>query len=249
MVLFKRLNIFQRFKQYLMIQTREAFSPTLCLSCHKNFTVSERPICVDCLASLPRTEQGKIRQNGLEEVFRPLNEKYVKPRFIRGATFCHYHLSEEFRRLLLEAKFFGKPQIDFQLAEVMAKEFLPYGFWEGIDAIIPIPLHPNRMRERLYNQSMYIARGIQEVTKIPIWDYALVRIKDNPKQSTQPFENRHTNTEGIFEIPFPALLKNQTILLVDDIITSGATITSAMKTLFTVQGCKVVVVALAWAQK
>lgn len=249
MVYFRSPNVFQRFWRYVSTQIRDMFVPTMCVDCHHNPTDLDRPICDECIRTLPRTEHGRVRLNGIESLFRGINEDYVGIRFLRGAAFGFYHVHEDFRELLITAKFFGTPQIDFQLGEVMAKEYLPYGFWKGIDAIVPIPLHPSRLQERGYNQSLYIARGIQEVTKIPIWEHALVRVKNNPKQSTLPFDSRHENVKGIFMVLWPDLIRDKTLLIVDDIITSGATITSALKTLFMVHGCKAVVASLAWAQK
>lgn len=249
MVCFRQRNVLERVWHYIGVQIRDTLVPTMCVDCHRNPTELERPICEECLHTLPRTEHGKVRLNGLECLFRGINEDYVGTRFLRGAAFGFYHVREDFRELLISAKFFGIPQIDFQLGEVMAREYLPYNFWRGIDAIVPIPLHPLRLQERGYNQSLYIARGIQEVTKLPIWEHALLRVKNNPKQSTLPFESRHENVKDIFTVPFPEMVRNKTVLVVDDIITSGATVTSALKSLFTVHNCRAVVVALAWAQK
>ncbi len=220
--------------------------PAVCPHCRQVVTTFEEPICEDCLASLPRTDHAYKRQNEVEELFLKYNERYKQPKFILGGAFCYYG-KNNFRDLVHSAKFFHRPQINSQLAAMLAQEYAPYGFFDDIDMIFPIPLHPKRLKERGYNQTLYIAEGIHQVTQIPIATQYLYRTINNPKQSQQNYEERGKNVEGIFAVHFPEQLKNKHILLLDDVITSGSTIDSALQVLFPIRDCKVSVLALACA--
>lgn len=134
-------------------------------------------------------------------------------------------------RLLDAIKYQHQPQLAVELGKMMAQELIATDFFEGIDALQAIPLHPNRERKRGYNQSELIAQGISSITGLPIVHYVR-RIIDNPSQTLLQHNERRANVTGIFEATFSNKKAKDTndlrkeplhILLIDDVITTGAT--------------------------
>ena len=109
------------------------------------------------------------------------------------------------------------------LGRQAALEFQYADFFDGIDIIIPVPLHLKRLRERGYNQSEYIARGISDVTGIPIDTTHVVRSRNTPKQALQKGDERKQNVSEAFTVNHPEQMYHKHILLVDDLITTGET--------------------------
>jgi ComF family protein len=118
---------------------------------------------------------------------------------------------------------------------------------EDIDLLVPIPLHPRRLRERGFNQAEWICKGLNDVLKIPIDTQHLVRLRNNPHQSRSQFDKREKNVQDLFAIRYPEEWKNKHILLVDDVITSGSTMMGCMKQTTPIRGCRISVFALGWA--
>ena len=141
-------------------------------------------------------------------------------------------------------KYADQPLIGQQLGYLAAVDFQCADFWEDIDVIIPVPLHPGRMRERGYNQSEYIARGICSVTGIPIDTQHVRRVKNTPKQALQTGEGRRHNVVDAFEVNHPEQLYGKHILVVDDLITTGETMRSCLKAMRKIRGAKFTVFAL-----
>ena len=117
-------------------------------------------------------------------------------------------------------------------------------FFDEIDVIIPVPLHPKRFRERGFNQSEWICRGLTDVTKIPTDTTHLIRILNNDQQALSAGNDRQKNVKGIFAVVNSRDLYGKHILLVDDIITSGATLLACMDALKSVRGRRISVFAL-----
>ena len=125
-------------------------------------------ICETCIRQLPRTEQGSQRQNSTEYVLAGEVEDFVNRMKVmhldRAAAFLHYEKEHPIQRAIHKMKYADQPMIGYQLGKQAAIEMQYADFFDGIDLIIPLPLHPKRLRSRGYNQSDFIARGISEVT-------------------------------------------------------------------------------------
>lgn len=211
--------------------------PHTCPICGKVIE-DDKIFCHSCLQSLPRTEQAIIRDNMTEELFRDIRS------FVRGAAFLHFRKDDITQELTHLFKYGNRPDIATALTEEAIGDLLAADFFDEIDIIMPIPLHPRRLRERGYNQSEYIARALGKATGIPVDCSHLVRKVNNPKQATKNASERIENVKDIFEVRYPEDLYHKHVLLVDDIITTGSTLRSCMKTLRACRSCKVSVFAL-----
>ena len=209
----------------------DLFFPRTCAMCERY--IEEGWLCKRCMAHLPRTEQAHLRQNITEMAVMGQPSDMVRAGKVmhvdKAAAFLFYEKDHPIQRLILRMKYEDRPQIGYQLGRQAAMEMQYADFFDGIDLIIPIPLHPRRMRERGYNQSEYIARGISEVTGIPVDIDHVTRIKNTPQQALQTGDERKQNVADAFMVHHPEQLYNKHILVVDDLITTGETMRSCLK--------------------
>lgn len=199
-------------------------------------------LCPDCIQHLPRTEQCALRGNMTEELFSDL------PRFQRAAAFLFFDKGADIQHVIHKMKFHEQPRIAYDLAREAAYDFMQADFFEDIDLIIPIPLHPHRLRERGYNQSEWIARALSETTGIPVDTTHVRRIRNNPQQALQKAQDRASNVEGVFAVNHPEELYCKHILIVDDLITTGSTVRACIKALHVCRGAEFSVFALGKAR-
>lgn len=130
----------------------------------------------------------------------------------------------------------------------MAAELLPTGFFEDVDVVIPVPLHPRKQRARGYNQSEWIARGVFQVTGIPVDTSSVIREKHTNTQTRKSIYERWENVEGIFKLRHPERLVGKHILIVDDVLTTGATTTACADVFREIGGIRISVLTLAVAE-
>jgi ComF family protein len=119
--------------------------------------------------------------------------------------------------------------------------------FNDIDVIVPVPLHKSRLRKRGYNQSEYIAAGLAEVMHKSMDARSLYRTTANPSQTKKKRYERWTNVEDIFALKNPQRLSGRHILLVDDIVTTGATLEACAIALLKAENVKVSILTLARA--
>lgn len=221
----------------LSVWLSELFFPHTCCMCGEKLIIG-RVLCDECLLSLPRTEQSLLRGNSTEEFFA--NE----PRFKEGAAFLFFDKNSPIQQVVHAFKYQEQPQLAYELAKIAAHEFMESDFFETIDVIIPVPLHPKRFRARGYNQSEYIARALGDVTGIPVDTTHVGRVVNNPQQALLSKKDRSQNVSDIFQVNHPEEMYHQHILLVDDLITTGATIRSMMDAMKPFRGSMYSVFAL-----
>lgn len=165
---------------------------------------------------------------------------------VKAVSFFYY-VGEANIKLIYDTKYHGMPDVGRYLAKAYSQELLPSGFFDDIDLIIPVPLHWKRRLKRGYNQSFHIAKGVSDVVHIPICTNALKRQKNNRSQTTHSRHERQENVKDIFCLKRPELIEGKHILLVDDVITTGATIIACGKELMKAKGVRVSVLTLALA--
>lgn len=196
-------------------------------------TIKEKPIyvCNHCMRTLPRTEQAATRGNLTEDLFHDI------PSFQRGAAFLSYDKAT-LHNLFHIFKYRHQPEIAYQLAYEAAGDFLQSDFFDEIDLIMPVPLHPKRFKLRGYNQCDYIAQALHDITHIPLDTTHLLRIKNNPQQALLKGKERTTNVNNIFQVNHPEELYRKHILLVDDILTTGSTLRACINALSPCKGAQ-----------
>jgi len=179
----------------------------------------DKLVCTDCLATLPT----------LHPNYHPHN--WASPATSLDQALCYWDFSPELQSLIHEMKYRRKPVIGEILGRYMARQ-VPEVF-TMCTGIIPVPLHATRQRERGYNQSAAIARGIGEVSGVTVEESFLRRRLYTQSQTTLSREERRENLTGVFAVPHKCSgrIRNRSLLLVDDVFTTGATVESAASTL------------------
>lgn len=216
----------------MKVSMKDLFFPRCCPLCGQ--VVEDNAIfCVDCIRTLPRTEQASLRANMTEALFAHENK------FIRGAAFLFFEKEAPIQSALHKMKYglFADPYIGYALACEAAAEFMQTDFFDGIDVLLPVPLHPKRLRERGFNQAEWICKGLSDVTSIPMDTTHLTRILNNAHQAQTAGEKRSDNVKNIFAVNHPEELFKKHVLLVDDIITTGATLQACIDVLRPIRKC------------
>lgn len=216
--------------------------PRYCPICGKRLSSGEKNICVLCLNDLPRTNAHFTEDN-------PIEKLYWTHLPIERATSFFFYNSIESRETIYHTKYFNDPKVGEAVARVMAEELKETDFFDGMDIIVPIPLHPRRLRKRGYNQCDFIAKGISEETGLPIEKNAVRRIIDNSSQTQLTTTERKENVVGIFQLIHPEKVRGKHILLIDDVITTGATSISCGQELVKAGDVKISVISMAYAGK
>ena len=215
--------------------------PKLCLLCNEPLMGGEKHFCLKCLCNLPRTGFDYLREN-------PAMHLFTGKVFINhAAAFLHYERGGHVQQLIHELKYNDNKEIGFRLGRMAGLDYHQAILTDLPDLILPVPLHPRKKKKRGYNQSEWIARGINSVLKLPVDTSSLCRIRANETQTKKQVYDRWLNVQEIFTVVNPEALKGKHILLIDDVITTGSTLGACAEALLTVPGVRVSVLAVAIA--
>ena len=204
--------------------------PSVCAACGTTLFKWEKLVCTRCRSLLPKTGYELNEDNPLARLF------YGKVR-LKAVTSCFFFSKEgKVQHLIHELKYKGNDQAGLFLGQELGKTIKEAPLFEGLDFLIPVPLHPKREKERGYNQSMLIAQGISEVTGIAVGGDFLLRSINTSTQTHKSKEERWQNVKDIFELHRADRLENKYVLLIDDVLTTGATLEACALKLSTIPG-------------
>lgn len=194
--------------------------PKTCCICKRSLFVFENELCKVCIGSLPITNYHLRPQNN-ELVIKILG--LTKPNLV--ISFLQFSKKGISQKLLHQLKYRNKPEIGIELGRIYAHILSEYGFGAHWDFIVPVPLHPTKLKRRGYNQSEQFALGLHEVLKVPI-SKGLQRDQFTDTQTQKSRMERLENVANVFSVHSFDEIKGKRILLVDDVMTTGATLTS-----------------------
>lgn len=198
--------------------------PQVCEVCGRSLIDGEEIICLHCDAEMPRTGIHLQPDSHIHQRLAP--DVCLE----RAASMFAYRRESPYAALILKNKYHGRPDIGRGLAGRFAREIEPAGFFDGVDVIIPVPLHTTRRLRRGYNQAESIARGLADVTSIPVGDNLTAR-RPHSTQTRRGTYDRHLNVSGLFDVTAPGELTGRHVLVVDDVFTTGATMLECCRTL------------------
>ena len=199
------------------------FLPRFCPSCKIKLLSGEKFICLSCLNKIK-----KIDKSRLEFEF---NKKFLNQKIISGFTsFYLFEKDKELQHLIHSLKYNGKFLTGSFLGEVLGKKIKNELLSWNLNLILPIPLHQLKKAERGYNQSLYISKGLSKEINIPVGSGIITR-KYTQSQTTMNLLERQKNIEEAFKVKNKKKITGKNILLIDDVITTGATISECGKVL------------------
>lgn len=197
----------------------DLISPRLCVVCGDRLAVTEETLCSKCYLHLPRTDFGhNLYENVMAKLF------WGQIAIEKATALFYYEPHAETANILYELKYKNHPEIGVVMGRMMAKELKNSGLFDDIDDIVPVPLAKKRERQRGYNQSMELAKGVSEVTGLPIDNHIVRRTKFVGSQTQRGRWERNENVENVFELIDGNNISGKHLLLIDDVVTTGATI-------------------------
>lgn len=215
--------------------------PCRCAVCGRRLTDGERHLCTACYMNLPFTRLRGERGNVVERLF------WEKMPVVRANAFIRYIPGSDSSRVVRRLKYGDRPGIGLYFGRAMAHELRDTDFFEGIDMIVPVPLHRHKQRRRGYNQSELLAAGLAEVTGLPVRTDLVERVRDTETQTKKTHAERRRNMEGAFRLIDAAAAAGRHILLVDDVITTNATLLACGQALAQAADVRISVIALSMA--
>lgn len=218
------------------------FYPDVCLSCENQLTENENVVCLDCRFDFPVTNYTSENNNALEKVF------YGRIP-IENATALFFFLKKgKIQHLIHNLKYKNQQQVGTFVGEWLADEILDSNRFKNIDVIIPVPLHKNKLKKRGYNQVTTFGKALSNKLNIPYLENVLVRTSFTKTQTKKIRVDRWKNVEEIFDNINPKSLDNKHILLIDDIITTGATLEACYLVLKKSKNIKISIVSMAYTK-
>jgi ComF family protein len=163
------------------------------------------------------------------------------------SSFIYFAKGSRYQHILHELKYNGQKNIGTEMGRMFGNELKDTGF-SCADLILPVPLHHTRQRKRGYNQSELIARGMSDILHIPVLTSLIIRTMDTLSQTRKSRFERWENVHSVFRCNNPEAIRNKHVLLVDDVITTGATLEACADCILSIEGITVSIASLAFAK-
>ena len=215
--------------------------PSTCACCGDALVAGENQICINCLSNLTATLYSAHDNNHTE---RQLAGRIPLQNATSIFVFRHGNTVQQ---LIHAMKFHGNSDLCILMGRQMGLELLQSGRFDNIDLLVPVPLHWRRRLQRGYNQSELLCQGISQIMGIPLNTHALVRHRYTHQQSLQASTDREENVKDAFRLRRPEDFQGKHILLVDDVLTTGATLVSCCDALKKVNNLKISIATLSIA--
>ena len=208
--------------------------------CGEHVNDAMHGICIKCRYNIPLTNYWLKEENPVKEKFAGLVP------IEQGSSFIFYAGDSLWRTMIHRFKYSGEWQIAYNMGRWYGAELKASGLYDDVDLVIPIPLHYIKILKRGYNQSTYLAEGIAKSLGAKVDTRATRRIRNNPSQARRGARDRWENVDKLFHIVHPERLRGKHILVVDDVLTSGATLTTFLKEVTqTIPDCRISIATLA----
>ena len=213
--------------------------PKVCAACGKSLFKSEESICTYCLYHLPKTNFHLYTDNPVVKLF------WGRTNIYSASSLYSFSKGSKVQHLIHQLKYRGKKEIGQTIGKYYGKELKVAPMFSSADVVIPVPLHLQKLKKRGYNQSEMFAQGIAESMNAETSGEILIRTFASETQTKKSRFARWKNVEEVFKVILPEKIKGKHILLVDDVITTGATLEACANKILEVPGTKVSVATIA----
>jgi ComF family protein len=215
------------------------FYPHHCMGCGADQLQLKELLCARCLYQLPVTGFFDQPGNTIERIF------YGRVPVIRAGAGFYFTKSSLLQGLLIELKYRNNPEAGKLLGRIIGRMLAASPRFSGKMFLVPLPLHPEKEYKRGYNQATIICEGIAESWPQPLLTDAVIRRKFTETQTQNNRISRWLNMQEVFAVSKPEQLAGQEVLLVDDVITTGATLEACAATM-TAAGARVSIATVAY---
>ena len=231
------------FLKNIFIDTLHLFYPHVCNGCGSDLLEADNLLCLKCIANLPHTNFAPYPNNPIEKIFWG--------RIPVTAAYSEFYFSKEslIQYLVHQLKYRGNTAIGFYLGELMGKSLLDANRFNAIDALIPLPMFPGKERKRGYNQAEIICKGMSAVMNVPIISGIVIRGLATESQTKKHRTERWENVAESFTVKDEIKLAGKNLLLVDDVVTTGATLEACANSILKIHGVTLSIATLAVATK
>ena len=216
--------------------------PTVCAACGRSLYRNENCICTHCHYKLPQT---KFHLSAINPV-----AKLFWGRVSLNAACSYYSFSKggSVQKLVHQLKYQGRKEIGVTIGKFYGTELRDSISFRSVNTIVPVPLHEEKNRKRGFNQSEVFAQGISAGMDLPMDPANLVRVKATTTQTRRSRYDRWKNVETVFKIKDHEKLEGRHVLLVDDVVTTGATLEACAQAILKVPGTMVSIATIAYAE-
>jgi ComF family protein len=219
------------------------FLPHHCAGCGSDIMSRQQVLCLSCIDRLPVTQFHRYANNPVEKIF------WGRLPLISAASYLYFSKDSLLQKLVHQLKYNGHKELGLFMGRKMGEALLGSWRFDGIDALVPLPLYAARERKRGYNQAALLCQGMADVMQVPV---LLNNIRRRVSSETQTRKNRierWQNMQDKFELQQPHSIRGKHILLVDDVITTGATLEACGQALLTAGNLQLSIMTMAYASK
>lgn len=218
------------------------FFPNACYACGQALAEQEEVICTGCYFKLPRTGFHLQQENTISKIF------WGRVQIHAATSFLFFNKGGNVQRIMHSLKYKGHKEVGIFMGKLLGETLKESPFFSTIDLIVPVPLHPKKQYRRGFNQSEVIAEGMELLLGVPVAVNNLIRHSYNSSQTKKARYSRWENVKDVFKVKDKQAFRGKHLLIVDDVLTTGATLEACIHPLLEIQNTTVSVATLAYAQ-
>lgn len=201
------------------------FVPRTCAGCGTGLMAAETCLCLGCETELPLTRFHHDPKNRVEQLF------WGKVQLEAASALLHFSRTGMVQHMLHRLKYQQDKHAGLHLGALMGRELAECPRFADVDTLLAVPLHPRKERVRGYNQAQVLVDGVRTVLPLPSVGKELMRVVRTPSQTKRGRLDRWLNVKEAFHLPDPSALAGRHVLIVDDVVTTGATIEGCVRAL------------------
>jgi ComF family protein len=213
--------------------------PKLCASCNNALGTGEKVICTHCRYHLPYTYAHSTADNVV------VKRLWGKANISTAASFLFYGKGGKVQQLIHQFKYYGQKEVGIVIGKLYGHDLKNADPYKSAEVIIPVPLHPSKQQKRGFNQSEIFAQGLSHTMNIPCDFNSLIRKNATETQTRKTRYRRFENVNHVFELVNRDAVRGKHVLLVDDVITTGSTLTACAEELLKIEGTRVSIATMA----